>query len=118
MDSLKRLLAFARVVEHGSFSAAARAMNTTQSNVSKQVAALERELGSALVERSARPQLTPTPAGAEFLPHARTALDALQRGRERLGRQREQVVGGGLGVGVDQRGGEFRRHPAVRVEVH
>jgi len=93
MDSLKRLHAFARVVEHGSFSAAARALHTTQSNISKQVTALERELGGALIERSARLRLSLTPAGAEFLPHAQAALAALQRGRELLGQRHERIAG-------------------------
>jgi DNA-binding transcriptional LysR family regulator len=42
------------VAARGSFSAAAEALHFTQSAVSQQIAALEREAGMALVERSAR----------------------------------------------------------------
>lgn len=51
---------FARVVEHGGFSAAARASRMTPSAVSKLVARLESRLGARLVNRSTRAfQLTP-----------------------------------------------------------
>ena len=48
MDRLGAMQTFVRVVESGSFSAVAREANSTQSGVSKQVAALERELGARL----------------------------------------------------------------------
>jgi len=47
----RRLLTFRAVAEHGSFSRAADALSLTQSAVSQQVAALERELGTSLIER-------------------------------------------------------------------
>ncbi|KAA0234577.1 MAG: Hydrogen peroxide-inducible genes activator [Acidimicrobiales bacterium] len=50
---LKQLAALVAVAEHRSFSAAARALHTVQSNVSTHVAHLERELGVTLVDRSA-----------------------------------------------------------------
>src|SRR5688572_12676455 len=49
---LRQLTALLAVAEHGSFSAAARAIHTVQSNVSTHVARLERELGVQLVDRS------------------------------------------------------------------
>lgn len=45
MDRLEAMQTFVRVVESGSFSAVARESRTTQSGVSKQVAALEKVLG-------------------------------------------------------------------------
>ena len=48
MDRLAAMQTFVRVVESGSFSAVAREAHSTQSGVSKQVAALERELGAKL----------------------------------------------------------------------
>jgi DNA-binding transcriptional LysR family regulator len=48
---LRQLAALLAVADHGSFSAAAAALNTVQSNVSSHVARLERELGVALVDR-------------------------------------------------------------------
>lgn len=49
---LRQLAALTAVADHRSFSAAARALHTVQSNISTHVARLERELGTPLVERS------------------------------------------------------------------
>ena len=49
---LKQLHSLLAVAEHGSFSAAARAIHTVQSNVSTHIARLEKELGATLVDRS------------------------------------------------------------------
>ncbi len=49
---LRQLAALTAVADHRSFSAAARALHTVQSNVSTHVARLERELGAILVDRS------------------------------------------------------------------
>jgi LysR family hydrogen peroxide-inducible transcriptional activator len=49
---LRQLGALVAVADHGSFSAAARALFTVQSNVSAHVAHLERELGVELIDRS------------------------------------------------------------------
>jgi LysR family hydrogen peroxide-inducible transcriptional activator len=48
---LKQLAALAAIADHGSFSAAARALHTVQSNVSTHIARLERELDATLVDR-------------------------------------------------------------------
>jgi DNA-binding transcriptional LysR family regulator len=50
---LRQLAALVAVSEHGTFSAAADALHTVQSNVSTHVARLERELGATLVDRAA-----------------------------------------------------------------
>lgn len=65
------------VAATGSFSAAADELYISQSSLSKQIMALEKELGVALFDRSKR-QIALTPAGAVFLEHART-IDAAQR---------------------------------------
>ena len=49
---LRQLSALLAIADHGSFSAAADALQTVQSNISAHVKKLERELGSTLVERS------------------------------------------------------------------
>ena len=54
MDKLQAMKTFVRVVEAGSFSAVAHESDTTQSAVSKQIAALERELGARLLTRTTR----------------------------------------------------------------
>ena len=49
---LRQLHALLAVAEHQSFSAAARALHTVQSNVSTHVARLEQEVGSILSDRA------------------------------------------------------------------
>lgn len=56
---------FARVIETGGFSAAARSLDMTPSAVSKLVARLEQRLGTRLLQRSTR-QLQLTPEGCAF----------------------------------------------------
>ncbi len=48
---LRQLAALVAIADHGSFSAAAKALFTVQSNVSGHIARLERELGATLVDR-------------------------------------------------------------------
>lgn len=72
---LPGMAAFVRVVEAGSFSAAARQLGTTASAVSRQVARLEQELSLRLMERTTR-RLRLNEAGSEFYGHCRSMLDA------------------------------------------
>ena len=62
MLDLRRLSTFREVAARRSFSAAADALDYTQSSVSQQVTTLERELGVTLLDRAQRPVST-TPAG-------------------------------------------------------
>ena len=55
---LRQLAALTAIADHGSFSSAAKALFTVQSNVSAHVARLERELGVILIDR-ARGAVTP-----------------------------------------------------------
>jgi DNA-binding transcriptional LysR family regulator len=63
------------VVECGSFSGAALRLNTSQSAVSRAIAALEEELGVPLLLRG-RFGARLTPVGERILPHARQILQA------------------------------------------
>jgi len=54
MDRLRLMEIFVRAVETGNFSAVAREERTTQSAVSKQVQALEAQVGARLLVRSTR----------------------------------------------------------------
>ncbi|MGV3619621.1 MAG: LysR family transcriptional regulator [Archangium sp.] len=78
-----RLAIFDAVVRHGGFSAAARALGLPQSSVSQHLAALEEDVGEALVDRSSR-KLRLTEAGQSLALHARTVLDALDASRAAL----------------------------------
>ncbi|WP_287028617.1 LysR family transcriptional regulator [Pseudomonas sp. UBA6310] len=73
MDRLLAMTAFVRVVEAGSFSAAARVLEVGQPAVSKTVAQLEQRLGVKLLLRSTH-GLTPTEAGVRFYERARVAI--------------------------------------------
>ena len=59
---LRRVSVFVRVVEAGSFSAAAKRLGLPTSSVSRSVAGLEDELGVRLLHRTTR-KLTVTDAG-------------------------------------------------------
>ncbi len=66
---LDQIETFLAVVAARSFSKAAKRLNTTQPNVSLRIAALERELGKRLLDRSNR-EVTPTPEGRAFAVYA------------------------------------------------
>ena len=70
MDRLAAMETFVRVVETGSFSAAARRLNVGQPAVSKTVAQIEERLGVRLLMRSTH-GLSPTEAGQSFYDRAR-----------------------------------------------
>lgn len=74
MDRLSALEMYIRVIDTGSFSAAARNLNTGQSSVSKAIAQLEQWLGVRLLLRSTR-SLTPTEAGLVFYEYAKRTVD-------------------------------------------
>jgi DNA-binding transcriptional LysR family regulator len=69
MLNIARLRVLREVAQHGSFSAAAQALDYTQSAVSQAVATLEAETGAPLLHRDRR-GVRPTAAGAALLSHA------------------------------------------------
>jgi DNA-binding transcriptional LysR family regulator len=89
LGDVQRLRAFALVLDLGSISAAASVLGYTQSAVSQQLAALEREVGTPLVDRTQRP-LRPTAAGALLRPHVERVLAAVGRAEAAV----EDVRGG------------------------
>jgi DNA-binding transcriptional LysR family regulator len=74
MDRLAAMEAFLRVVDTGSFSAAARQLRIGQPAVSKAMAQLEDRLGVRLLLRSSR-GLATTEAGQKFYERARRAIE-------------------------------------------
>lgn len=65
---IRQLTALLAVADHGTFSAAAEALHTVQSNISTHVAHLERELGVTLIDRA---RGGPTEAGQAVIDRAR-----------------------------------------------
>jgi DNA-binding transcriptional LysR family regulator len=83
MLDVRRLKVLREVAARGSFSGAAEALAFTQSAVSQQVAALEREAGASLVERSPR-GVRLTDAGRALVAHADAVLARLEDAEEEL----------------------------------
>lgn len=76
--SLNKLEILVRVIEHGGFSAAAKALYMSQPAVSNHIRGLESSLGVRLVERSAH-GTTPTPAGETIAAQAREIFALMER---------------------------------------
>jgi molybdate transport repressor ModE-like protein len=79
----RRLEVLRAVAEHGSFSAAAEALSFTQPAVSKQVATLEQQAGTALLERTPR-GVRLTQAGAVLVEHAEAIAERLAAAESQL----------------------------------
>ncbi|HWF53934.1 MAG TPA: LysR family transcriptional regulator, partial [Solirubrobacteraceae bacterium] len=83
MLNLVRLRVLAEVVRRGSFSAAADALDYTQSAVSQAVARLEAETGATLLIRDRR-GVRPTSAGAKLLEHSDAIFAQVQAAEDDL----------------------------------
>ncbi|MFI9719951.1 LysR family transcriptional regulator [Streptomyces sp. NPDC052396] len=78
--SLRQMEYLVAVVEERSFTRAAESLNVTQSALSHQIKALEREVGGRLLERLPR-GVGLTPMGRAFLPHAELAVRSAGQAR-------------------------------------
>src|SRR5947209_10521334 len=76
---------FVRVIERGSFSAVSRELGIGQPAVSKQISALEHELGTELIHRTSR-AITLTEAGRDFYESALHILDDFENATSRIAR--------------------------------
>lgn len=125
MAELKQLRVLRAVVRAGSFSAAADDLDYTQPAVSRIVAALERELGTLLLDRTTRP-LRLTDAGAAMMLHAEQIFEQLA-GAEAEIEAISRMDGGKLRVGTfSSAGAAFvvialaelqRQHPGLQTLV-
>jgi DNA-binding transcriptional LysR family regulator len=80
----EQLRAFVQVAREGRLTVAARQLGVSQPGLSRQLQALETELGVRLLVRTPGGAVL-TDAGERFLPHATRALDALAAGVAELG---------------------------------
>jgi len=85
MDKFDSMQMFVRVIEKGSFSAVAKQRGIGQPAVSKQISALEEELGTELIHRTSR-SIALTEAGRDFYESALRILDDLESATSRIGR--------------------------------
>jgi len=76
---------FVRVIEKGSFSSVAKERGIGQPAVSKQISALEDELGASLIHRTSR-SIALTEAGRDFYESALHILDDVENATSRIGR--------------------------------
>ena len=83
MLDVRRMKVLREVATQGSFSAAAEALNFTQSAISQHVAALERETGARLVERGAR-GIRLTDAGRALVAHTEAILCRIDAAEDEL----------------------------------
>jgi DNA-binding transcriptional LysR family regulator len=124
MDKLRAIEYFVRVVDAGSFAAAARQMEVSPPAVTKMVAALEREIGTTLLRRDARRVLL-TPDGDRYLKVCATTLAGLRAAEDEFAGARTRAQGS-LTVGISRtlaasalmpRFAAFRdRHPQVEID--
>lgn len=122
---LRHLRYFKAIADYGTVTAAAKHLHVSQSAISEQIADLEDELGTALLDRSSR-RLHLTAQGQVFLGEARKTLDAADRAVE-LTRQSLQGEVGTLTIGffLWGAGGFFpriirefrRRRPHIRLSL-
>jgi DNA-binding transcriptional LysR family regulator len=92
MDKIESIRTFARVVEEGSFVAAARSLGVTRSAVSKHIRALEDELGAQLFRRSTR-RVSPTDTGLAFYDRALVVLAEMDAALLAVGRSQGEARG-------------------------
>ncbi len=81
MDNVSEMQVFVRVVQLGSFSAAARSLNLTPSAISKQVGRLEDRLKTRLFNRTTR-RLNLTEAGSGFYERCRQILSDIEEAEQ------------------------------------
>lgn len=124
--NIRQLECLIAVVEHGSFTRAARSVGITQPSLSQHIRSLETELGGSVLERRPRGVVL-TPAGRSLLPEARAAVRALERGRQ--GARAALALGAGelevatvlsMAVGLLPRSIRIwhERYPNVAIRLH
>lgn len=90
--NLAGMALFARVVQHGGFSEAARRLGVPVSTISRKISGLEASLGVRLLERTTRAVNT-TDAGRDFLPYCQELLEAVSGGQAALEHRHQDVTG-------------------------
>ena len=125
MDRLDHLRTFAAVADQASFAEAARRLGVSPTAASRAVAALEAELGVALLRRTTR-TVALTPEGAAYLDRCRRALEELDDAARNLRGETAEprgvlmvtapVVFGRLHI-LPVITGMLRRHPALEVRL-
>ena len=123
--NMTQLKTFVLVVEHGSFSAAARVAGISQPAVTMQIKSLEADLGATVLDRGYR-RIELTEAGRVLLPFAQTVLAEVDDVRARIDAL-SNTVGGRLVLAASTTPGDYvipgllggflAENPLVQVEI-
>jgi DNA-binding transcriptional LysR family regulator len=92
MDKLLAMTTFVRIVDKGSLTAAANALDTSLPTVVRTLAALERQLGVSLLNRTTR-RIHLTDAGARYLERCRVILSEVQDAEAKLNSSQAEPQG-------------------------
>jgi DNA-binding transcriptional LysR family regulator len=92
MDKFRAMKTFVQIVETGSLTAAANALDTSLPTVVRTLAALERQLGVSLLNRTTR-RIHLTDEGAQYLERCRVILSAMQEAEDTLVSRRVEPEG-------------------------
>jgi DNA-binding transcriptional LysR family regulator len=92
MQDLNAMYLFAKVVEHGSYSAAARALGLQTSKLSRRISDLERQLGVRLLQRTTR-RVTVTDIGQTYYQHCAALEAEALAAQEAIDRTRSEPQG-------------------------
>lgn len=92
MDKLRAIATFVRIVDAGSLTAAADATGTSLTSVVRSLAALEKSLGTRLLNRTTR-RISLTAEGIDYVERCREILAAIKEADAALGAQHGALSG-------------------------
>lgn len=125
MDTLDSLIEFITVVEHGSFSSAARQLGVSVSHVSRQIASLESRLNTQLFVRTTR-QMVLTEPGHRLFERSQTLVEDLLAAQDSV-RATQDILEGDIRISLGGKFAEDRlvpvlarfasEHPGVRLDL-
>jgi DNA-binding transcriptional LysR family regulator len=92
MDRIEDFQAFVAIVDKGSLTAAANQLGRSLQSVSRSLAALEREVGVSLIQRTTR-RSNPTDAGLSFYRRIAAALAEIEAAKRETANRRAEATG-------------------------
>ena len=125
LANVSGMLVFSRVVEEGSFSAAARKLGLSKASVSREISALEQRLGAQLLRRTTR-RMSLTEVGDVFHERCQRVVEAAKEAESSVS-QLQEAPRGAIRLAVPMSFGHLQiapllprfleRYPNIRVDV-